>query len=65
MQQGIQQGAASEARRLVVLLGQEKFGHPTESVDTAIAAITDTLRLEDLAKRVIHASSWDELLKSN
>lgn len=61
----INRGAVQEARKLVLLAGQEKLGPPSPAVGAAIAAITDTPVLETLLKRVIHASSWDDLIKPN
>jgi predicted transposase YdaD len=65
IKRGVQQGAVQEARKLVLLAGQEKLGPPSPAVGAAIAAITDTPVLETLLKRVIHASSWDDLIKPN
>ena len=64
VQQGTQQGAVSEARKLLLLSAQAKFGPPGAAIGAAINAITDLARLEALVPRVHTVSSWDELLKS-
>ncbi len=65
LQRGAQRGQVSEAQRMLLLVGQQKFGPPTQNASAAVAAITDTARLEALAARIFSASSWDDLLKAN
>jgi hypothetical protein len=55
-------GKAEEARRMILRLGQIRFGPPAEDVRKAIEMIEDIDRLEQLCERVITVSSWTELL---
>lgn len=61
----VKKGESSETRRMVLMAGQEKFGPPSPAIGAAIAAISDTPKLENLVKRVFHVSTWDDLLKPN
>jgi predicted transposase YdaD len=61
---GLFEGRVSEARRLLVLLGEDRFGAPDEATRTAIEAIRDLERLERMSRRThdpnIH--DWADLL---
>ena len=57
-----QEGKAEEARRLLLLLGRDKFDQPSAKVQSALDSVTDVNRLEELALRVHHADSWESLL---
>ena len=59
--EGREEGRA-EARALLTLLGEQKFGAPAPHVQAALAAIDDSARLEALARRLLAATSWDDLL---
>jgi hypothetical protein len=59
---GRAEGEAKEARRILLLLGRDKFGEPSANVQTALNALTVVSRLEELTVRVNHAASWQELL---
>ena len=61
---GMRQGAAAEARKLLLRAGGHKFGPPAPAVGAAVPAITDAGRLEALFDRVFTASSWDDLLQT-
>jgi hypothetical protein len=58
----IQKGAVREARRIVLLLGRERFGELTPEVFAALEGLTDLPGLEQMAVRLLQASSWQELL---
>jgi hypothetical protein len=55
-------GRAEEARRLLLLQGEEKFGQPDAAARSAIENISDLEQLEALGVRLITASSWEDLL---
>jgi hypothetical protein len=55
------QGKAEEARRLLQLVGRQKFG-PSPTADNTLGGIADTARLERMAARILTAASWDDLL---
>ena len=44
------------------MLGEQKFGPPDARVRAALEAIGDAERLEALARRLLTATSWDDLL---
>jgi predicted transposase YdaD len=61
-EEGREEGRAEEARRLLQLQGQTKFGPPDAAVRAAIESISDLQQLEELGVRLISAASWQELL---
>ncbi len=61
-EEGLARGRAVEARALLTLLGEQKFGPPDARVQAALNVIGDPERLEALARRLLGASSWDDLL---
>jgi predicted transposase YdaD len=60
--EGRVEGRAEEARHMLLVLGEDKFGPPDEAIALAVQAITDVERLESLARQVRHAESWHQLL---
>jgi predicted transposase YdaD len=58
----VAEGALQEARKLLMLVGQERWGTPDEATAAAINAITDVQPLEELTRRTQHVRSWQELL---
>jgi hypothetical protein len=60
--EGKAEGRAEEARRMLLLLGRERFGEPPPEVQTALDAVANVSRLEELALQVRHVASWQELL---
>jgi hypothetical protein len=53
---------AEEARRMLLLQGETKFGSPDAPTRGAIETISDLERLEELGVRLVNAGSWQELL---
>jgi predicted transposase YdaD len=62
VEEGIEEGRAREARAMLLRQGNKRFGPPSESVRTALEAISDIERLELLGERLLDVESWDELL---
>ena len=62
LDEGRAEGRAEEARRILLRLGQAKFGRPNAAVETALQGISDLDRLEQLSDRLLAATSWQELL---
>jgi len=60
----IGQGRRQEARRALRLLGRERFGTAGEDVINALEGINDIERLERMLVRIVHASSWEDLLQT-
>jgi hypothetical protein len=58
----MEEGALKTAHRLLLLLGQRRFGSPGDETVSALKAIKDLDRLERLTVAVLNASSWQELL---
>jgi predicted transposase YdaD len=59
---GEAKGRIQEARRIVRLQGQRRFGTPDSAVEAALNAITDLERLERLAEKLPTATDWTDLL---
>lgn len=62
LEEGRNEGAVAEARKLLRVFGDRKFGNPDTRTAAAIERIADLARLEDLCQRVWTAASWKELL---
>jgi hypothetical protein len=60
-----EEGRELEARRLILLVGQERFGPPPEEVRARLEAITDIERLEQMLDVVLYAARWSDLLGGN
>jgi predicted transposase YdaD len=60
--EGKLEGRLEEARTMLLEFGAERFGTPGQEVETAIGRITDVERLRRLGRRLLHVSSWQELL---
>jgi hypothetical protein len=50
------------ARSLILRQGKKRFGPASASVEAALQAVNDRDRLEQIAERVLDATSWDDLL---
>ncbi len=61
VREGRDMGRSEEARRLLLLMGETKFG-PDASAQARIDGITDLAQLEDLGVRMVKAATWEELL---
>ncbi|HTU89974.1 MAG TPA: hypothetical protein VMF69_07750 [Gemmataceae bacterium] len=60
-EEGRRQGALAEAKKLLRLFGDGRFGPPNAQIAAAIDSIEDLARLEDLGSRLQAAKSWQEL----
>jgi hypothetical protein len=58
----LEQGAIRELRRVLLLMGQDRFGTPDEQVEQAVEAISKLPRLEELIVCLAEVTSWQELL---
>ena len=61
---GAVKGAVTEARKLLLLQGTERFGPPDRPTRDALEGIHDLQRLEALVVRLLYVGSWQELLGS-
>jgi len=62
IRKGEAKAKVEEARRMLLLFGREQLGEPPQKVQAALDALADVQRLEELAMRLRHVSSWHELL---
>jgi predicted transposase YdaD len=60
--EGEAKGMTVEAKRILLRMGQKRFGPPGEAIVAAIGGITDREQAEALTERLLDVSSWDELL---
>jgi predicted transposase YdaD len=60
-EEGREEGAVIEARKLLRLLGDAPFGKPDTRTIALIDGIDDLDKLEELATRVRTATSWEEV----
>lgn len=61
----LDEGREAEAKKIILLLGPERFGPPDEGTTARLNAITENVeRLERLIERLFHgtATSWQDLL---
>jgi predicted transposase YdaD len=59
----IRKGCLAEARRILLRLGQKRFGPSDDVTEADLNAIDDVQRLEELSERVYEVGSWQELLQ--
>jgi predicted transposase YdaD len=60
--EGAIEGAKEELRKVLRFQGEDRFGAPDPRVIAALARIDDLVQLEALARRLLTAQSWQELL---
>jgi hypothetical protein len=60
----LDEGRVEGLQRAVLCLGREKLGDPDEANRLALTNLTDLDRLEDILKRTLKVSSWEELLRA-
>lgn len=63
LSEGRSQGEVVGARKVLRAIGEDAFGPPEPQIVAALERINDEARLEELAKRVRHVGSWQELLR--
>jgi len=60
----LEEGMAKGGRRVILLLGEDRFGPPEEAVKAVLNTITDLDRLERMVRRAAKAASWQEILET-
>jgi hypothetical protein len=65
LEEGEAKGKAEEARKMLLLLGHDRFGEPSATIVAQIDTVTDLGRLEALMIRLLHVKTWEELLGLN
>jgi predicted transposase YdaD len=58
----VREGRADEARRILLRLGEQKFGPPDATTRSALEAVNEVAQLEDLADRLLRVDTWEQLL---
>lgn len=53
---------AEGARRVLLRVGEQRFGRPSETARAAVESIAEPDKLDELAGQVLRASTWEELL---
>jgi hypothetical protein len=59
----LKEGAIEHTRELVLKLGREQIGEPTDKQAAKLKSIQDLERLDRIAVKVLTAKSWDALLR--
>lgn len=60
--EGEARGEARGERRLLILVGSQRFGPPDRSIRRALDALDDVARIERISARLFQAATWEELL---
>jgi hypothetical protein len=58
----LDEGMEKCARDDILIIGEEKFGPPDESVKAQLNIVTDLNRLKRMVRRAVKAASWQEIL---
>ena len=62
IREGRAEGRAEEARRVILMLGEKKFGAADAGVRALLEAMGEVEQLEELIAKVTDVGSWQELL---
>ncbi|HEV3082762.1 MAG TPA: hypothetical protein VGY66_23460 [Gemmataceae bacterium] len=62
--EGAVQGAVQASKKILLALGNKRYGMPSARNLSAIEAITSVSRLEQLVTRIHDVATWDDLLSS-
>lgn len=62
LDEGREDGSLRQTRKLLLRLGNQKFGAPGPEVEASVQAINELDRLERMSDRMFTAASWDDLL---
>jgi hypothetical protein len=58
----LERGIAKGMQSTILKQGAKRLGVPSPDVEATVRSITDPMRLERLAERVLDAANWAELL---
>lgn len=62
LSEGLSQGVREGERNVLLRQGTKRFGPPSAAALAELQSISDTERLEQLAEKLLDATSWDDLL---
>lgn len=60
----LDEGAIVELKKVILWLGQQSLGSPSESVAARLAAMEDLEHLERIVKLTNSVKTWEELLET-
>jgi hypothetical protein len=60
----VEEGEIRYGQRLLLRLGQKRFGPPDPATEAALTSIKDVNRLERMAEALLSVNSWQELLST-
>ena len=58
----IDEGQEKAHRKDILVVGEERFGPPDESVKTQLSTVTDLERLQRMHRRAVKAANWQEII---
>ncbi len=58
----LEEGREEEAKKVILCLGQKRFGAADAAATTRLESITDLARLDRIVERLLDAANWQELL---
>jgi len=58
----LDEGQEKRARKDILIIGEERWGSPDESVKSRLNNIADLDRLERMVRRAVKAANWQEIL---
>jgi predicted transposase YdaD len=62
LEEGEGRGILAGAKKVLRVMGEDRFGPPDAATAAALEAITDLAQLEELGVRLLRVASWQELL---
>ncbi len=67
LDKGVSEGRVSEAQRLLLMLGETRFGEADEAIRRSVEAILDLERLERVTRRILDSKvqDWNGLLETS
>lgn len=58
----VDQGKEKEAKRAILLFGEERLGPPDEFIKSELGKVSDLDRLERMIRRAAKATAWAEIV---
>jgi hypothetical protein len=62
LEEGQEKGQEKQAKKAILLVGEERLGPPNESVKVHLDGIRDLEHLDRMLRRAVKAASWQEIL---
>jgi hypothetical protein len=58
----LDEGQEKALREAILVVGEERFGAPNESIGAQLSSVTDLERLKRMHRRAVKAANWQEIL---